>query len=78
VWQNGVLEYPNPQYPNHRPLRGNYPGSYTSTAATPARPPSDRFDSLAAGVGAAGILGLIPLCAAGRSATGSEREPIVR
>jgi hypothetical protein len=66
---NGVLEYPNPQYPNHKPLRGNYPGSYTSTASTPAQRPSSRFDWLAAGVGAAGMLGLILLSAAGRSAT---------
>jgi hypothetical protein len=66
---NGVLEYPHPQYPNHKPLRGNYPGSYTSTAATPAQPPGSRFDWLAAGVGAAGMLGLILLFAAGRSAT---------
>jgi hypothetical protein len=66
---NGGLEYPNPQYPNRKPLRGNYPGSYTSTVSTPAQPPSNRFDWLAAGVGAAGMLGLILLFAAGRSAT---------
>ena len=65
----GALEYPNPQYPNHKPLRGDYPGSYTSTASTPAEPSSDGFDWLAAGVGAAGMLGLILLFAAGRSAT---------
>ena len=64
-----VLEYPNPQYPNHKPLGGNYPGSYTSTASAPAQPPSNRFDWLAAGVGAAGMLGLILLFAAARSAS---------
>ena len=66
---NGVVEYPNPQYPNHKPLRGNYPGSYASTASTPGQPSSNRFDWVAAGVGAAGMLGLILLFAAARSAT---------
>ena len=32
---SGALEYPNPQYPNHKPLRGNYPGSYASTPDAP-------------------------------------------
>ena len=71
---NGALEYPNPRYPNHKPLRGNYPGSYTSTAFTLAQPSSDRFDWLAAGVGAAGMLGLILLFAAARSATRTARN----
>jgi hypothetical protein len=71
---SGVVEYPNPQYPNHKPLRGDYPGSYTSTASTPAEPSSDRFDWLAAGVGAAGMLGLILLFAAARSATRTARN----
>ena len=66
---DGVVEYPNPQYPNHKPLRGNYPGSYASIASTPGQPPSNRFDWVAAGVGAAGMLGLILLFAAARSAT---------
>ncbi len=63
---SGALEYPNPQYPNHKPLRGNYPGSY---ASTPDAPSGDRFDWLAAGAGAAAMLGLILLFAAARSAT---------
>ena len=63
----GELEYPNPQYPNHKPLRGNYPGSYTSTAAAPAH--GNGFDWLAAGAGAAGTLGVVLLLAAGRAAT---------
>ena len=71
---NGVVEYPNPQYPNHKPLRGNYPGSYPSTASTPAQPPSNRFDWVSAGVGAAGMLGLILLSAAARSATRTARN----
>ena len=71
---NGAVEYPNPQYPNHKPLRGNYPGSYISTASTPAEPSSDRFDWLAAGVGAAAMLGLILLSAAARSATRTARH----
>ena len=66
------LEYPNPQYPNHKPLRGDYPGSYTAT--TPSQQPDGGFDWLATGVGAAGMLGLILLFAAGRSATRSARD----
>jgi hypothetical protein len=60
------LQYPNPRYPNHKPLRGNYPGSYT--ASTPAQQPNSGFDWLAAGVGAAGMLGLILLLTAGKTA----------
>ena len=71
---NGVVAYPNPQYPNHKPLRGNYPGSYASTASTPGQPSSNRFDWVAAGVGAAGMLGLILLVAAARSATRTARN----
>ena len=71
---SGVVKYPSRQYPNHKPLRGNYPGSYTSTASTPAEPSSDRFDWLAAGVGAAGMLGLVLLIAAARSATRTARN----
>ena len=71
---SGALEYPNPRYPNHKPLRGNYPGSYTGTASTPAQASSDRFDWLAAGVGAAGMLGLVLLFAAARSATRATRN----
>jgi hypothetical protein len=56
--------YPNPEYPNHKPLRGNYPGSYTKTLSTPVHQPRGRFDWLAAGVGAAGMLGLILLLTA--------------
>jgi hypothetical protein len=56
--------YPNPEYPNHKPLRGNYPGSYTSSPSTPVQQHSSQFDWLAAGVGAAGMLGLILLLTA--------------
>ena len=56
--------YPNPEYPNHMPLRGNYPGSYTKRTSTPVQHPSGQFDWLAAGVGAAGMLGLILLLTA--------------
>ena len=59
--------YPNPEYPNHKPLRGNYPGSYTSSPSTPVQQTSSRFDWLAAGVGAAGMLGLILLLTAVKS-----------
>jgi hypothetical protein len=44
-------------YENHKPLRGDYPGSYADSA--PALPPSGTFDWAAAGVGAAGMLGLV-------------------
>ena len=60
--------YPNPQYPNHKPLRGNYPGSYASTASTPAQPAGGHFDWRAAAVGAAGMFGLILLAAAAATA----------
>jgi hypothetical protein len=56
--------YPNPKYPNHKPLRGNYPGSYTKSPSTPVDQPSGQFDWLAAGIGAAGMLGLILLLTA--------------
>jgi len=62
-------QYPNPQYPNHKPLRGNYPGSYTSSPSTPAQRPSSGFDWLAAGAGAAAMLGLILLSAAAKATT---------
>jgi hypothetical protein len=61
------LQYPDPQYPNHKPISGNYPGSYTAT--TPSRQPERGFDWIAAGAGASGMLGLILLGAAGSSAT---------
>ena len=56
--------YPNPEYPNHKPLSGNYPGSYAKSPSTPVQHPSSGFDWLAAGVGAAGMLGLILLLTA--------------
>jgi hypothetical protein len=56
--------YPNPEYPNHKPLRGNYPGSYAESPSTPVQQPSSGFDWLAAGLGAAGMLGLILLLTA--------------
>jgi hypothetical protein len=56
--------YPNPEYPNHKPLSGNYPGSYAKSTSTPVQQPSSGFDWLAAGVGAAGMLGLILLLTA--------------
>jgi hypothetical protein len=59
--------YPNPDYPNHKPVRGNYPGSYTSSPSTPVQQPSSQFDWLAAGVGAAGMLGLVLLLIAAKS-----------
>jgi hypothetical protein len=66
--QDAAAAYPNPQYPNHKPLRGNYPGSYTTTPSTPVQRQSSGFDWLAAGVGAAGMSGVILLLTAGRAA----------
>jgi hypothetical protein len=57
--------YPNPEYPNHKPLRGNYP----SSSSTPVQQPSTQFDWLAAGVGAAGMLGLVLLLTAAKTGT---------
>jgi hypothetical protein len=65
--QKATQAYPNPQYPNHKPLRGNYPGSYASTASTPAQPARSDFDWRAAAVGAAGMLGLTLVLAAARA-----------
>lgn len=62
-------QYPNLRYPNHKPVRGNYPGSYTSGRSTPAQRSSSGFDWLAAGAGAAAMLGLILLAAAAKAAT---------
>jgi hypothetical protein len=59
--------YPNPDYPNHKPVRGNYPGSYTSSPSTPVQQHSSQFDWLAAGVGAAGMLGLVLLLIAAKT-----------
>jgi hypothetical protein len=66
--QKAAPAYPNPQYPNHKPLRGNYPGSYT-TASPPAERPSGSFDWRAAGIGAAGTLGLMLVLVAATGAT---------
>jgi hypothetical protein len=46
-------------YTSHKPLRGNYPGSYPSSATAPSVGPGGTFDWVDAGVGAAGMLGLV-------------------
>jgi hypothetical protein len=66
--------YPNPEYPNHKPLRGNYPGSYTKSTSAPVQQPSSQFDWLAAGVGAAGMLGLILLLTAVKTGARTARN----
>jgi hypothetical protein len=66
--------YPNPEYPNHKPLRGNYPGSYAKIQATPVQHASSGFDGLAAGVGAAGMLGLILLLVAVKTGARTARS----
>jgi hypothetical protein len=72
--QKATQAYPNPQYPNHKPLRGTYPGSYASTASTPAQPASSHFDWRAAAVGAAGMLGLTLVLAAARATARMTRD----
>ena len=72
--QKATQAYPNPEYPNHKPLRGSYPGSYASTASTPAQPASSHFDWRAAAVGAAGMLGLILVLAAARATARMTRD----
>lgn len=54
-------------FPSHRPLSGNYPGSYTSATAPSVRAGAG-FDWVAAGIGAAGMLGLVLLLTALRAA----------
>ena len=66
--------YPNQEYPNHKPVRGNYPGSYTKSQATPVQQAGSGFDWLAAGVGAAGMLGLVLLLAAAKTGARTARS----
>jgi hypothetical protein len=68
VTSGAAQPYPNPRYPNHKPRRGSYPGSYSSTPSTPAQSPISGFNWLAAGAGATGMLGLILLLAATKTA----------
>jgi hypothetical protein len=72
--QAAAQAYPNPEYPNHKPLRGNYPDSYPSTPAAPAQPAGSDFDWRAAAAGAAGMLGLIVLLAAVRATARLARD----
>jgi hypothetical protein len=72
--QKATQAYPNAEYPNHKPLRGNYPGSYARTASTPAQPASSQFDWRAAAGGAAGMLGLILVLAAARATARMTRD----
>ena len=53
--------------PAGEPVRGNYPGSYTSSPSTPVEQHRSQFDWLAAGVGAAGMFGGVLLLAAVRT-----------
>ena len=71
--QTPAQAYPNPEYPNHKPRRGNYPGSYPTTAA-PAQAAGSDFDWRAAAAGAAGMLGLILLLAAARATARMTRD----
>jgi hypothetical protein len=74
VSSQAAQAYPNPEYPNHKPLRGNYPGSYPTTAAPAAQPAGSDFDWRAAAVGAAGMLGVIVLLAAARATARITRD----
>ena len=55
-------------YPNHKPIRGDYPGTYTKITAAPAAEPDQGFDWAAAGAGGAAMLGAVLLAVALRSA----------
>ena len=66
--------YPNSEYPNHKPLRGDYPGSYAKSPSQPVQQSSSGFDWLAAGVGAAGMLGLILLLTAAKTGARIARD----
>jgi hypothetical protein len=55
-------------YPNHKPIRGDYPGTYTRTTAAPPAQPDDGFEWRAAGAGAAAMLGGVLLSTALRVA----------
>jgi hypothetical protein len=74
VTSGAAQQYPNPHYPNHKPLRGSYPGSYSSTPSTAAQSSNSAFDWLAAGAGATGMLGLILLLAAAKTAMRNARK----
>ena len=55
-------------YPNHRPIRGDYPGTYTRITAAPPAQPRDGFEWSDAGAGAAAMLGAVLLSTALRGA----------
>jgi hypothetical protein len=51
-------------YPNHKPIRGDYPGTYTRITAAPPAQPDNSFEWSAAGAGAAATLGAVLLSTA--------------
>jgi len=51
-------------YTNHKPIRGDYPGTYTRITAAPAAEPDHGFDWSAAGAGGAAMLGAVLLAIA--------------
>lgn len=55
-------------YPNHKPIRGDYPGTYTKITAAPPAGPDNGFDWTAAGAGGAAMLGAVLLAMALRAA----------
>jgi hypothetical protein len=55
-------------YPNHKPIRGDYPGTYTRITAVPPAQPDNGFEWSAAGAGAAAMLGAVLLSTALRGA----------
>ena len=66
LYPPGVSE---PGIPEPQAAEGQLPRQLHEQPSTPVQQPNSQFDWLAAGVGAAGMLGLILLFAAGRAAT---------
>jgi hypothetical protein len=64
-------------YPHHKPIRGDYPGTYTRITGAPPAQPVDGFDWSAAGAGAAATLGAVLLSTALRGARlRAKRRPL--
>ena len=61
-------------YTNHKPLRGDYPGSYAAGAAAPDAGSGDTFDWADAGIGAAVMLGLLLLLTAAKTGGARARQ----
>jgi hypothetical protein len=61
-------------YANHKPVRGDYPGSYPGTETAPTAGSSDSFDWGDAGIGAAIMFGLLLLLTAAKAGGARARQ----